>query len=444
MSAFRRFGAASIAALHPSSRAIVASGARVTGLAVAAKLFTIIREVTLAYRYGTGISIDAFNLAFTIANWLPILLVSTVATGLVPLLVASTRNQRDHQHIIAELNAVVSLLAIGLCALAVLTSSWTSALMTGETTSATFSLTQTMILRLAPVAGLGFIAGYLAVRLQAQQRYVYTIGEALPAIGLSLGALAPMAWSDIDALTTGLLAGTIAQLAFLILLLSRSEEGFGGWSLRFSSTHWPQVRNAVGILAIGAGILWVTVPVEQAYAARLGSGAVASLNYANRLIGMGTSVAIIIIARALLPSFSRTIADGDLSLARRQARQWSAVCGVLGLIGVAVGWVAAEPAIRILLQRGAFGSQDADVVIQLVRLGIIQLPFFFASTALVQWLAASGRYSSISVIAALAVIVKIALLELLVPILGLSALMISTVGMYAFSLLAQASRLKAR
>ncbi|WP_419807685.1 murein biosynthesis integral membrane protein MurJ [Sphingomonas sp.] len=444
MKPFRKLAAASMAAIHPSSRAIVASGARVTALAIAAKLFTIVREVTLAYRYGTGISIDAFNMAFTIASWLPVLLVSTAATGLVPLLVSSVRDQRSHQHMVAELNAVIAMLAIGLCALAAVTAPWASALMTGATTSTTHSLTQAMIVRLAPVAGLGLVAGYLATRLQAQQRYLYTIGEAFPPIGISLGAIAPLAWSDENALITGLLTGTIVQIAFLAFLLLRTDEGIGGFSLDFSSPHWPRIRKAIGTLAIGAGILWITVPVEQAYAARLGAGAVASLNYANRLIGMGTSIAIVIIARALLPTFSRAIADGDVALARQQAWQWAVVCGVLGVVCAALGWVASGPAIRLLLQRGAFGGHDADVVADLVRLGIMQLPFFFASTAIVQWLAASGRYKSVSIIAGMAVIVKITLLQLLIPVLGLYALMLSTVGMYAFSLVAQVSQIRSK
>jgi peptidoglycan biosynthesis protein MviN/MurJ (putative lipid II flippase) len=438
---FRKLAAASMAALHPSSRAIVASGARVTVLAIAAKLFTVVREVTLAYRYGTGIEIDAFNMAFTVTSWLPILLVSTAATGLVPMLVASIRDPHAHRTILAELNATVVLIAIALGVLAIATASWASAAITGATVPATLELTRTMIVRLAPVAGLSLLAGYLATRLQAQQRYLYTMGEAFPPLGVAAAATLPLGWPGGAALTAGLLAGTLIQIAFLSWLLFRSEEGFGRFSVGFTSPQWPRIRKAIGTLALGAGILWITVPVEQAYAARLGAGAVASLNYANRLIGMGTSIATVIIARALLPSFSRAIADGEVDLAWRQAWQWTAICGAFGLACSAIAWPMIAPAIRILLQRGAFGGHDSSVVTDLVRIGIVQLPFFFASTAVIQWLAASGRYRTIAVIAGMTVVVKVALLQLLIPMFGLYALMLSTVGMYAGALMLQLARL---
>lgn len=431
MNALHDLARRSLARLHPSSRAILASGARVTLLAIAAKLFTILREVTLAYRYGTSVTIDSFNIAFTVTTWLPVLLVSTAATGLVPLLVASARDRPAHRMVLSELNATIVLLAVILSVLAAATASWASLAMTGAVVPQTLAMTRTLIVHLAPVAGLGLLAGYFATRLQAQQRYLYTLGEALPPLGVAMAALLPAAWPGGTALTAGLLLGTTGQILFLAWLLRRSEEGLGGFSLRFASPYWPRIRRAVGTLALGAGILWLSTPIEQAYAARLGAGAVASLNYASRLIGIGTTIAIVIIARALLPSFSRAIADGDIALGRRQAWQWMGICGALGIACVAVAWPLVRPAIAILLQRGAFGDRDAQIVTEMVQIGLLQLPFFFAGTALVQWLAAKGQYRAISAIGVLSVVAKVVLLQILIPIWGIYALMISAIGMYA-------------
>lgn len=435
MNALSRLVSRSLSRLHPGSRTILASGMRVTVLAVAAKLFTVLREVMLAYRFGTSATVDGFNIAFTVTTWLPILLVSTAATGIVPLLVASVRDRRTHSVVLSELNAMIIVLAVLLSGIAAVSAPWASAAMTGAVVPKMLALTQLMIVQLAPVAGLSLIAGYLATRLQAQQRYLYTLGEALPPLGVALAAMLPTARPDGLALTTGLLVGTIAQILFLATLLARSGEGLGGFSLRFTSPYWPQIRGAVGTLALGAGILWVTVPVEQAYAARLGAGAVASLNYAARLIGLGTTIAIVIIARALLPSFSRAVADGEIELGRRQAWQWTGICGALGVICVVVAWPLIPFAVRLLLQRGAFGEHDVAIVTQLVQIGLLQLPFFFAGTAAVQWCASNGQFRVISVIATLTVAIKIVLLQLLVSRYGINALMISTVGMYAGALI---------
>ncbi len=437
MKAVRKRLTAAAAAIHPSNRAILASGLYVAMLAVAAKLFTVLREVTLAYRYGTSVTIDAFNMAFTVTTWLPVLLVSIASTGLVPMLVASARDRDEHKRMLAELNATVVVISITLCLAAILAAPWASAMIAGTKIPATLELTTRMITQMAPVAGLGVLAGYLAARLQAQQRYIYTLGEAFPPLGIALSALLPFDWHGGSLLTAGLIVGTFVQLLFLAVLLFRSQEDFGSLRLRFTSDRWPIIRNAVGTLAIGAAILWLTVPVEQAFAARLGVGAVSSLNYANRLIGMGTSIATIVIARALLPAFAARAADGQTAASGHQARKWAWACAGIGLCCSLVSWPLIEPAIRILLQRGAFNDQDVRTVNTLIKIGILQLPFFFASTALVQWLAANGEYRSISIIAGITVAAKILLLQLMVPLYGLHALMISTVGMYAVAFLFQ-------
>lgn len=436
MKAIHRRLVAAAGAMHPSNRAIMSSGLYVAAFAITAKLFTVLREVTLAYRYGTSVTIDAFNMAFTVTTWLPVLLVSIASTGLVPMLVSSARDPVEHRRMLAELNGTVVAIAAALCALAVLLAPWASPLIAGTKVPATLELTTRMIMLMAPVAGLGVLAGYLSARLQAQQRYVYTLGETFPPLGVALSALLPLDMHNGLLLTGGLVIGTLVQLLFLMLLLYRSDEAFGRLKLQFTSDRWPVIRNAVGTLAIGAAILWLTVPVEQGFAARLGVGAVSSLNYANRLIGMGTSIATIVIARALLPTFAARAADGDIVGSGQQAWRWACVCAGVGLCCSLLSWPLIDPAIRILLQRGAFDDQDVMTVDTLIRIGILQLPLFFAGTALVQWLAATGQYRSISVISGITVVAKISLLQLLVPIYGLPALMMSTVGMYivAFAL----------
>lgn len=420
---------------HASGRAIIAGGATIALFAVAAKLFSLLREVALANRYGTGVEIDAFNLAFTIVNFLPTIITSIISSSLVPALIKNSMNKHKEKLFLRELNALSIGISLILMFLVFATASLSSTIMTGSPASIVGEMTYKMTIQMAPVAGISLLAGYLAVRLQAQRRYLYTIAEGLPPLGVAIAVILPFRWHGGSILSAGLVFGAMLQLIFLFRLMRYGGGRFEGVSFRFTSHQWAHVGRAIGALALGAGVMWVTTPLEQAYAARLGAGAVASLSYANRLIGLGTGLSIIIVARALLPTFSKAIADGDMADSRRQAWRWSWVCAAIGVTLIILVWPLIESTVEILFKRGAFNGNDANTVAALIKIGIMQIPFFFPGIVIVQWLAANGQYRSIAISSIAAAITKIVIMELFYIYYGTFALIISTVIMYVVSYL---------
>jgi peptidoglycan biosynthesis protein MviN/MurJ (putative lipid II flippase) len=112
---------------------------------------------------------------------------------------------------------------------------------------------------------------------------------------------------------------------------------------------------------------------------------------------------------------------------------------VLGSLAAAIIWALARWGVATIFERGAFTSRNSAAVAHLLRIGSLQLPFYFGGLALVQWIAAEGRYSALLAIAAVALASKLAMNFVLVPTLGLEGIMISTVGMYAVSFVCQAA-----
>src|SRR5678815_3329780 len=147
------------------------------------------------------------------------------------------------------------------------------------------------------------------------------------------------------------------------------------------------IRDSL-LMVSGQLLISASIPIDQGFAARLGEGAVASLGYANRIITLLSGIGTIVVGRALLPVLSSAVADGEFDLGRRQALQWSALLGISATIGSAIIWFIAPELIQLLFQRGAFSAAAAAAVTHLLRWGLLQLPFYFAGIALVQWYAA--------------------------------------------------------
>lgn len=413
-----------------SDRGIAYDALRVALFVVLAKTAIALREVVLAREFGTGPIGDAYNVAFAIGTWLPVFVAGALGSAIVPALVrAEKRNlPSEHRRFVRELNGNVFAMSLAVTAVGgIFAMSSASLFSTGR--GIVDGLIENLLWFFAPFAGLTTIFYYLSNRLQAKGDFFYTAIEAIPALTISVAILLLSHEHSLVALGLAAIFGGIVQVIVLALALARKESGFSGFSLRRTSPEWDTLIAAIGIMAIGQGILSVVIPVDQYFALGIGPGAPASIGYANRLIGMATSVGTIVLARALLPRLAAAHVV-DPQEAWLITRRWTTYCFGLGLAGFLIGWVLAKPLTEIVFQRGSFTAADTQIVAQLIRAGLLQLPFYFSGLVAVQWFAVEGQFGTIAMICAATLVAKLAVLMLVVADYGALGLMYSTAAMY--------------
>ncbi len=422
-----------LTAVHPNHKSIASGAALIGVLMVIAKLFVAAREIAIAWRYGISATVDAYQLALTITTWLPMMLAGVLGAVLVPRLVALRDRGAVRVQLVDELNGSVLLLGIALAAFTWVCAPAASALLVSRGNAKLLHLTVAMSREMAPIAFFMVTASYLSARLQARQRFAYSVTEAVPAVTIALFVLFPFGLSGQMPLIAGTLIGYCFQLTVLGGMTRKGDPPLGSIRLRHRSIEWQSLYGGLLLMGLGQLLITATIPIDQGFAVRLGEGSVASLGYANRIVTLFSGLATIVVGRALLPVLSGAVANGEMLLGKRQALQWSALLGGSAAIGSVILWFAATEIVRLLFQRGAFtGAATADVA-SLLRWGLIQLPFYFAGIALVQWYAATGRFRWILLVTAAAVGFKIVLNLILVPRLGITGIMISTASMYALT-----------
>ena len=99
-----------------------------------------------------------------------------------------------------------------------------------------------------------------------------------------------------------------------------------------------------------------------------------------------------------------------------------------------MGWLLAPWGVSVLFQRGAFTAENTQAVAQVLRWGLLQLPFYFGVLILVQLLASQNRYRLMSGIAVANFALKAALNAVLAPRMGAAGIMLATSLMYLLSL----------
>jgi peptidoglycan biosynthesis protein MviN/MurJ (putative lipid II flippase) len=419
-----------------SERHILGGAIRVAAFVLVAKIVIAAREIVMASRFGVGPVADAYNITLAVGTWLPILLAAAIGSALVPALVrADAAPEEERALFLGELDGHAILLA-SVTALFGLALAFVAPTLFSSGQPETDEYLRTLLLYFAPFAGLTTLFYYFSNRLQAQGRFAYTAIEAVPALFVVFVVLALSTALAPASLAAATLAGGAVQVFLLWLILRRGHVPAGPVSLTRHAPEWGMLVAGIGAMAIGQAVLSLGGPIDQFFAAQAGPGVPASFGYANRLIGIGTSIGTLILARALLPGLA-AMRTRDPHGARRVTMKWAACTFALGLVGLVGVYFLAEPVTRIAFERGYFSPQDTARVASLLTLGALQLPFFFSGVAAVQWLAVEGRFVAIAAIAVATLLVKVLLLTVLVDRFGAAGLMLSTAGMYVFAWLMQ-------
>lgn len=405
---------------------------------VGAKLVAAAKEVAVAWRYGIGAEIDAYLLAYTVVTWVPVMVASVGAAVFVPRLVGLARGSRERERFASELNGTFVLIGSAAFVFSIVLGPPLVEFIAGELPDSTRRLAATLVVPLSPIAPLIVLASLAALRLQALERQAYTFLEAMPAVGILVFVVLAPSGSSIGPLIWGTVAGTVLQALWSARMLRGAEGSLGAVRFSHRSGNWSALYGAAGLMALGQLVLGFATPIDQYYAARSGAGAVATLGYASRVLSLAMGLGAVAIARALLPVLSEAKARGKLALGRRQALQWTSLMLGLGAAVVGLGWMLAPWVVALLFERGEFAADDTRRVVDALRIGLFQLPFFFSSIVLVQWIVALGNYRFLLLVAAGAIVVKVAFNEATVDTLGLHAVLWATTAMYAFSWALQA------
>ena len=386
-----------------------------------------LKEVVVAWHFGAGEIANAYVFAMAIVLWLPMLLQSVLTSVVVPVMMRTELGKRGSKELFTrELAAFTALVGMF----------WTGGLVAaaqlGVLPDELGYFGRSMLEQLAVVGTLAAIGAGLAVRLLAKERYGMHLIESIPA--LVLIPFVVLLASGVDTLLLGTVAGYCAFLGVAIFY-ARKHRVFALPRLGFRSDYWSPIRRGLGVMIFSQVVMSLTNVIDPWMTAELAGGDVAALGYANRVVSLLVTFGGSMVASAIFPVLSDLSAREGHARVFKHAMLWARWSFLAGLGVVFVGWFSAPHAIAFLFERGAFRSDDTQLVSAIFQCGLLQVPAYMAGIILVQALASTGHYRWIAIGAVLNVLVKLAANTVLAPHYGAAGIALGTTIMYSISLI---------
>lgn len=417
---------------HPDHRAIARGMAWVALFVLLGSIARAAKEVAVAYRYGVSAEVDAYLFIFNLVSWPVSVWFSVLTVVLVPLAARIRQGtSAELSQFRSELLGLTILVGLILAFISwaglpwLLHSPWTGL---SETTA---TIAVDMASELAWLALLGTIISLLSAWMLAAGRHANTLLESVPALVI-LAALLAFPGGGVEPLIWGTLAGFAFHLVSLAVPLVRQGEIEAP---RFSrqSPQWTPFWQGFNIMLAGQALMSFTGIIDQFFAAHLGTGAVATLSYANRILLLLLGMGAMAVSRATLPVFSKAQAQGGEQI-HHVAVYWVQLLFALGVITMIVGWWLAPWGVKLLFERGAFTAQDTIVVTHVLRFGLTQLPFYFGGLVFVSYLSSKRQYTLLFWSGVIGLCVKTLGNAVFTPAHGLGGIALATTLMYAANL----------
>jgi putative peptidoglycan lipid II flippase len=341
-------------------RGVVAAALLISLGNVLSRIVGFVREPIVAYYFGRGVQVDAFQIAWTVPNTVyDLLIAGAVSAALVPVFSEYAEGEAD------EFWRVVSgVLTIALAALAAVTALavWQApalvALLTPAEQAELRALATPLMRLLAPAVLLMGLSGLVTAVLHAQRRFL------LPAfvmvafnLGMVLGVVLLHDRLGISSLAVGALIGSLAQVALQLPGL-RGARLRGGLGARHPAVG--RILRLYGPVALGIGFSVVGTLIDR----RLAGGfpaALGTMRYATTLIQFPLGLVASAVSLAVLPTLSRQSAAADEERFRATLAMGLKVVLLLILPATAGLAALAGPITRLTFERGVFEAGDTAI-----------------------------------------------------------------------------------
>lgn len=222
----------------------------------------------------------------------------------------------------------------------------------------------------------------------------------------------------------GVFTAGIAQLTLLFIAVRRADFGLALRRPRLT----PNVRRLLVLAlpaAIAGGIVQLNLFIGQIIASQK-DGAIAILQYADRVYQLPLGVVGIAIGVVLLPELSRALKRGETKLAAHYQRRSFSFALFLTLPAAAALMVISEPVVRVLYERGAFTAETTEIAARALSYFAPGLPAFVLVKVFSPGFFARENTATPMRIAGVTMVVNVAVSLTLFPSMGEAGIALAT------------------
>ncbi len=337
----------------------------------------LLRSVAIADAFGTDPELDAYWVAFRLPDLVfQVLAGATLSAAFIPTFsgIALRGGEAAAWRLASSVLNLVALATLAMAALAFIFAPLIVPLLApglGEGSGRQdelhgLAIELTRLMLLSPI--LFGVSGMATGMLHARQRFwAPALAPMIYNASIIFGAVALAPSFGVQGLAAGVLIGAGGHLLVQLPAL-RSAGMRWGPTFDVGSEGVREVGRLMGPRVLGLAAGQVNLVVIIFFASFVSDGAVSAVNYAFLMMMLPVGIAGMAISTAIFPTLAQQAAAQQLNALRRSIVDSLRIILFLSVPASAGLLLLAQPAVRLLFQRGAFDAASTDLVVDALML----------------------------------------------------------------------------
>ena len=361
---------------------ILKSVASIGIVTACSRVFGYIRDAVLAWALGATMSMDAFSVAYRLANLFRRLVgEGAMSAAFVPVFIQYRKENSEAElwEFARKFFYTLALISGAIVVLEIMFAPWIVRVMAPGFLGVPGKMELTIFLTRIMAPYLVFVSLTALVMGILNSLGSFTVPAAGPiffnvTVIISAVASAYLMRDPVSGIAAGVLLGGIFQFACQLPIVAGHGMKF---KIGFSFSH-PAIRKTGLLLApsiFAIGIVQINLLVDSLLASFLREGSVSQIYYADRIVELVLGIFTVSLATVALPEMSRSVAEkkiGDLKDTVLFSLRTTAFVAIPATMGL---FFLAEPIVHVLFERGRFSSLDTERTA--VTLAFLCLGLFF-------------------------------------------------------------------
>ncbi|GLC87851.1 murein biosynthesis integral membrane protein MurJ [Lysinibacillus piscis] len=367
----------------------------VTIINIVARVFGFLREVIISYQYGSTHIADSIFTAYTIPNFLYLVVGGAFTTAVISIYNRETTDKG----LFVKQSFTIVLLTVTLMTIILVAFTNPIMKMFYEEKMAKKEFTQEDLERvkllyywMMPSSILLVLSSWYSGLLNANQKFhlssfsilVYNVIFVVIAFILSeIEFIGPIGYG-ISALLSA-----VIMLYFLIVgykKLNSFQVGFSFERNISSKQLWVMILPIV----LGGATIQVYSLLQRAFASTLSEGALAAINYASRLMQFPQAILITAVTTVIYPILSKKEAENDHASIKTLYSKGLHYLLLLLLPVTAYSYFYSENLIQVVYQRGNFDALSTAITAPVFAIFVLSMYFLAANTYITRFYYAKG------------------------------------------------------
>ncbi len=352
------------------------------------RVLGLLREVITAACFGAGRSLDAFFVAYTIANLgRQLLAEGALSAAFVPVFsqVLASDGKKRAESLARQALTVILIASSLVVGLGVLLSPQLTALIAPGFDAQKTELAVAMTRAMFPFLLLISVAALAMGALNSMDSFfVPALAPALSNAVYIMTVFFSASSHGVYGLVAAVLLGGAAQLAFQWVWAAKKKDML----LVPARPRWsdPELRRMMALFlpyAAGLSLNQLNPVLSRLFGSFLSDGAISMLNYSNRVIQLPLGLVVIAISQAVLPELARCVGSGDEVFADTLRDALRFALFVIMPVTLMTMLIPGE-AVNFLFFRGAFGVEAWKGTASTLFYSAVGLPGMACSTVIMR------------------------------------------------------------